>query len=75
MSALRAVGASNVAYTSFNNACGLLPEPSLSLHNPEVSSGGTISGNAKCWKIRSSDARSLVMFYERSDQVTWFALH
>ena len=74
---MRAVGSSNVAYTSFNNTCGVLPEPNLSLHNPEVFSGETVSGNAKCWQIRSSDAGSLVMFYDRSlgDQVTWFALH
>lgn len=71
--AMKAIGASNVAYASFEDAC-LLPEPSLSLHNPEVPSGGTISGNAKCWQIRSSDAGSLVMFYDLGDR-TWFALH
>ena len=73
---MRAVGASQVAYTTFNNSCGVLPEPNLQLNDPQVFTGGTVSGNAACWEIRSSDAASLAMFYEPliGDQMTWFAL-
>jgi hypothetical protein len=72
----RAVGASNVAYTTFDNSCGVLPEPNLQLDDPQVFTGGTVTGYAACWHIRSSDAGSLVMFFDPllSDQVTWFAL-
>ena len=74
--AMRAVGASQVAYTTFNNSCGVLPDPNLELEDPEVFSGGSVSGNAACWSILSSDAGSLVMFFEAflSDLRTWFAL-
>jgi hypothetical protein len=75
--AMRSVGrATGVAYTTFNNSCGVLPEPNLKLDDPEVFSGGTISGNAACWSIASADAGSLVMFYDGfgSDKRTWFAL-
>ena len=58
----RAVGASNVGYTTFNNSCGVLPEPDLYLTDPEVFTGGTVSGNAACWEIPASDAASLVMY-------------
>jgi hypothetical protein len=73
---MRAVGASQVAYTTFDNSCGVLPEPNLELDDPQVFAGGTVSGNAACWQIRSSDASSLVMFYRPflEDQMTWFAL-
>jgi hypothetical protein len=60
---LRAVGARNVAYTTFTSpTCGVLPEPNLQLNDPEVFTGGTVSGNAACWVIPSSDVGSLVMF-------------
>ena len=74
---MRAVGASNVAYTTFNNGCGVLPDPDLEVDDPQVFAGGTVSGNAACWEIRASDANSLVMFYDglNTYQVTWFALH
>ena len=74
---MRAVGASNVAYTTFDNSCGVLPDPDLYLDDPEVFTGGTVSGNAACWQIRSSDASSLVMFFKPylSDTASWFALH
>jgi hypothetical protein len=74
---MRSVGASQVVYTTFDaEFCGVLPEPNIDLFDPEVFTGGTVSGNAACWSIRSSDAASLVMFYEplASDQRTWFAL-
>jgi hypothetical protein len=55
---LRAVGASAVSYRSFEDSCGVFPDP---ISNTEVFSGGTITGNA-CWSIRSADAGSLLMF-------------
>jgi uncharacterized repeat protein (TIGR01451 family) len=58
----RAVGASNVGYTSFTNSCGVLPNPNLMLDDPEVFTGGTVPGNAACWEIPASDAASLVMY-------------
>jgi hypothetical protein len=74
----RAVGAANVAYTTFGGpSCGVLPEPDLGLNDPEVFSGGTVSGNAACWVVPSSDVASLVMFAEpsSSNTQTFFALH
>lgn len=55
---LRAVGASNVAYSTFENYCGVIPEK---LPDPEVFTGGCIEGYVG-WEIRSSDADSLVMY-------------
>jgi hypothetical protein len=75
---LRAVGAAGVAYTTFDaNSCGVLPDPDLDLNDPEVFSGGTVSGNAACWVVPSSDVSSLVMFSEPFlvDQQVFFALH
>ena len=74
--AMRAVGASQVQYTTFSNSCGVLPKPEIYVDAPTVFSGGTISGNAACWQVRSSDASSLVMSFEPlvSNKVTWFAL-
>jgi hypothetical protein len=61
--ALRAVGASNVAYTTFSSHyCGVLPDPNLQLDDPQVFTGGTVSGHGACWVVRSSDVPSLVMF-------------
>lgn len=74
--ALRAVGASNVAYTSFGNSCGVLPDPNLSLADPEVFSGGTVSGNAACWQVSAADVGSLEMFAQPllGQTQVWFAL-
>ena len=69
---LRAVGASSVAYSTFENSCGVIPNQ---LPDPELFPGGTIEGNV-CWDILSSDASSLVMYddpFESSGR-TWFAL-
>ena len=58
--AMRAVGASQVVYTTFDEQdCGVLPEPNLWLADPEVFTGGMVSGNAACWSVLSSDAGSL----------------
>jgi hypothetical protein len=75
--ALRAVGAANVAYTTFYNSCGVLPEPNLEFTDPEVFTGGTVSGNAACWVVPSSDVSSLVMYTAPvgTSQQVFFALH
>ncbi|MGH2535267.1 MAG: hypothetical protein ACRDJW_23645 [Thermomicrobiales bacterium] len=55
---LSAVGASNVAYESFEARCGVIPNE---LSRAEVFPGGAIEGNV-CWSVMSDDAGSLVMF-------------
>jgi hypothetical protein len=57
---LRAVGPSSVAYSTFENYVGVIPDP---LPDSEVFSGGVITGNVG-WEIRSSDANALVMYDE-----------
>lgn len=68
----RAVGASSVAYSTFENSCGVIPDP---MPDSEVFPGGTVEGNV-CWEIRSTDAASLIMYDQPflSDTRTWFAL-
>ena len=55
---LRSVGAAAVEYRTFEESCGVIPDP---ISDAEVFPGGTVEGNV-CWQIRSSDADSLVMF-------------
>jgi hypothetical protein len=55
---LTAVGSSSVAYTTFTNSCGVIPDE---LTENETFTGGTIVGNV-CWAIRSVDAGSLLMY-------------
>ncbi len=73
---MRGIGASNVAYTTFGNSCGVLPDPNLYTHDPEVFTGGVVSGNAACWEISAADASSLVMYFQPfpSGATGWFAL-
>jgi len=75
---LRAVGASNVSYTSFTNNCGVLPVPHLDLDDPEVFTGGTVSGNAACFQVTASDAGTLVLYTAPlafpTPAPVWFAL-
>ena len=75
--AMRAVGASLTTYTTYDNACGVLPAPDVQLEDPLTASGGTISGNAACWAVQSADASSLEMFYQASPTAPkiWFAVH
>lgn len=60
---LRTVGASGVAYSTYENSCGVVPDP---LTTAEVFPGGAIVGNV-CWQVRSSDVSSLVLYYD------WYA--
>lgn len=63
---LRLVGDSAVAYTTYNDSCGVVPDR---LPDTEVFTGGTVEGNL-CWSVKSSDVGSLVLFddaYEVAD--------
>ncbi|WP_217913316.1 hypothetical protein [Miltoncostaea marina] len=55
---LRVVGPSAVAYTTFGDSCGVIPDD---IEDPEVFTGGTITGNV-CWSVPSGDVGGLVMF-------------
>jgi hypothetical protein len=55
---LRAVGPSAVSYSTFQDSCGVIPDP---LPDPDVFSGGTVTGNV-CWSVTTADAARLVMF-------------
>ncbi len=55
---LRAVGASAVAYESYDDSCGTIPNE---LASRELFTGGTIEGNV-CWSVDTADADSLVMY-------------
>lgn len=55
---LRAVGASAVGVTTFENSCGVVPNE---LPDPDVFAGGMLEGNV-CWEIRSDDADSMVLY-------------
>jgi putative cell wall-binding protein len=57
-SRLRSVGASDIVYTTFEDDCGVIPDP---LRSQETFSGGSRTGNV-CWEINRSDVASLVMF-------------
>jgi hypothetical protein len=73
---LKAVGASNVAYTQgLNNSCGVTPAPDFILVTigVDVFSGGSVTGNI-CFSVLSSDASSLVLYNDQTPPV-WFALH
>lgn len=68
---IRAVGNSGVAYADFRERCGVIPDELEDTR--DLFQGGTIWGNV-CWQIRSSDADSLVMYYEVGDKRWFFAL-
>jgi hypothetical protein len=62
-SELAAVGQSSVAYSTYKDSCGEIPNE---LPSREVFPGGTITGNV-CWSIESVDAESLVMYFRNAD--------
>jgi hypothetical protein len=71
---LRTVGSQAVAYSTFENPCGIIPDE---LPDPEVFTGGVINGNV-CWEIRAGEGASLVMFdepYPPSATRVFIALH
>jgi hypothetical protein len=55
----KAVGASNVAYTTYENDCGVVPNDPYSVS--DVFPGGSVKVNY-CWAIKSSDAKSLLVY-------------
>ena len=60
---LRAVGPSNVVYTSFgsDSRCGVIPD-GFTFKN-DLMPGGSMTGN-ECWSVLSSEASSLVAFMD-----------
>ncbi len=70
---LRAVGPSNVTFTTFNNSCGVIPDP---ISSTQVFPGGVIAGNV-CWQVPTTDVAGLVMYDAdaiSSSSWTYFAL-
>ena len=72
---LRTLGLGGVAYTTFDNSCGVIPNE---LPDPELFTSGTIGG-AVCWNIASSDADSLVLMvgaaFLSEQGRAWFGLY
>ncbi|HEX7099466.1 MAG TPA: hypothetical protein VF377_09490 [Acidimicrobiia bacterium] len=58
---MKVVGPSNVAYESFEDSCGVIPDPIDD--SGETFPGGSISGNA-CWSVSAEDAHGLVLIVE-----------
>jgi len=56
---MRVLGSNNVAYTTFQNSCGVIPEDLT--FGSEVYTNGSLEGNV-CWQVSSSEVGSLVMF-------------
>ncbi len=71
---LRAVGASNVTFTTFDPSCVVIPGP---ISDATLFSGGTVEGNI-CFEIPTSDAGSLMIyddyFLSELSSWRWFAL-
>jgi hypothetical protein len=55
----KAVGDSNVAYTTYDNDCGVVPNDPYSVS--DVFTGGSVTVNY-CWAIKSTDAKSLLVY-------------
>jgi len=69
---LRVVGQSAVAYDSWDDSCGSIPDE---LADRELFPGGTIEGNL-CWSVASADIDSLALYdsYQDSDERVFFSL-
>jgi hypothetical protein len=55
-----AVGKSNVAYQTFDDSCGVVPNE---LPSKRVFQGGTVAGNV-CWSVKRTDVATLLMYWE-----------
>lgn len=71
----QAVGNSSVGYTTFNNYCGVIPDDPINI--AELFPGGSVEFNV-CWRIKSADADSLVMYvsplFDFNADPFWFSL-
>ena len=72
---LRALGQSGILYTTFENACGVIPGefPSLT----ELFTGGALKG-WECWQVASADVDSLTLMVDDDfgfdKNRVWFSL-
>jgi len=57
----KAVGESNVAYTTFDDSCGVVPNDPYSVS--DIFTDGTVKVNY-CWSVKSSDVKSLLIYGE-----------
>jgi hypothetical protein len=73
---MRAMGKLGVEYSTFENSCGVPPDPEIEISDPTLQTGGTISGWAACWEIDKDDANSLQMVMKplTTDEEVWFDL-
>lgn len=71
----QAVGESNSSYTTYNDPCGVIPNPGYDVS--ELFEGGSAEFNV-CWQIDSDDADSLVMYvkpaFSFDAEPVWFSL-
>jgi hypothetical protein len=72
----KAVDANNVAYTTYDPSCGVIPQEFNA--GADVFPGGTITGNI-CFVVDSSTAKTLVLYAEPSfsfgdDDRVWFSV-
>ncbi|CAN0469133.1 unnamed protein product, partial [Phaeothamnion confervicola] len=71
----KAVGSRDVAYTTFDDSCGVVPE---GLNDaPELFEGGEVEVNL-CWSVETADVDSLLMYVEPllsfDEDRIWFSL-
>lgn len=57
----KAVGKSNVAYTTYGDSCGVVPDGSLFVS--DIFPDGMVKVNY-CWSVRSEDASNLLVYVE-----------
>lgn len=71
----KAVGSANTSYSHLLNSCGVFPDDPTMIS--EVFPGGTVEFNI-CWKIKSEDAGTLVMYvapiFAQSATSLWYAV-
>jgi len=71
---LRAVSAAGSTYSTFNDSCGVIPDP---ISSNRAFNGGTVEGNI-CWAIPTTAANNLVMyddsFLSKDSDIRFWAL-
>lgn len=70
---LRAVGTSNVVYSTFGDtsSCGVIPDDIDT--KGDLLPGGSLTGNI-CWQVPTTEAGSLIAFITPDDKPFWLAL-